>query len=310
MTDLLMAELASGALGIGLPVGYEPGATWDEILHLFRFAASKQALIYVHVRDPGIPGIQEVITNAAVTGAPLHIVHINSMALGNISHAIDLVEAAQERGLDVSTEMYPYTAGSTSLESALFDEGWQRDLGGISFEDLQWQDTGERLTAATFETYRAEGGVVIIHMMKDEWIDAGIGRRSTMIASDGMPYAPGAHPRSAGTFARVLGRYVRERQALDLMTALRKMTLMPADRLATMAPGARLKGRVQVGADADLTVFDPETVIDRATFTSGLQFSEGIEHVLVNGVLVVEDGETVPDVRPGRALLGRYLGES
>lgn len=306
MSAILMGELEAGALGIGLPLGYEPGATWGEILHLFRFAAETGAPIYVHVRETLIPGIQEVVASAAATGAPLHIVHINSMSLGNIGYAIDLVEAAQDQGLDITTEMYPYTAGSTSLESALFDEGWQGRLGGISYGDLQWQDTGERLTPATFEQYREEGGVVIIHMMKEAWIDDGIGRRSTMIASDGMPYAPGAHPRSAGTFARVLGRYVRERQALDLMTALKKMTLMPADRLAEIAPGARLKGRLQVGADADITVFDPDTVIDTATFTSGLTFSEGIEHVLVNGVLVVRHGESLPDVFPGRAVLGRY----
>ena len=306
MTALLAAEFADGALGIGLPLGYEPGATWQEILRLFEFAADRQAIIFVHTRESGIPGIQEVIANAAVTGAPLHIVHINSMALGHIEHAVDLVEAAQARGLDVTTEMYPYTAGSTSLESALFDEGWQSNLGGISYEDLQWQDTGERLTSATFETYRAQGGVVIIHMMKEDWIDAGINRASTMIASDGMPYAPGAHPRSAGTFSRVLGRYVREREALDLMTAIAKMTLMPAQRLADITPQAARKGRLQVGADADVTVFDPATVIDKATFTSGLQYSEGVAYVLVGGVLVVDEGENVPEVYPGQALLGKH----
>ncbi len=306
MKALLHTQLEAGALGIGLPVGYQPAATREEIFELFRFAADRQAPIFVHVRDPGIPGIQEVIANAAATGAPLHIVHINSMALGSIQLGIDLVEAAQARGLDVTTEMYPYTAGSTALESALFDEGWQQSLGGITFEDLQWQDTGERLTEQTFHRYRRQGGVVIIHMMKEAWIDAGIGRPSTMIGSDGMPYAPGAHPRSAGTFARVLGRYVREREALSLMDALRKMTLMPAQRLEIIAPSARRKGRLQVGADADITVFDPTSVIDTATFDSGLSFSRGIEHVIVNGVFVVDGGESITDVFPGKAILGKY----
>ena len=305
MKELLQTELEAGALGIGLPVGYQPAATREEIFELFRFAGARQAPIFVHVRDPGIPGIQEVIANAATTGAPLHIVHINSMALGSIELGIDLVEAAQARGLDITTEMYPYTAGSTSLESALFDDGWQQTMD-ITFEDIQWQDTGERLTQRSFEKYRRQGGIVIIHMMKDAWIDAGISRASTMIGSDGMPYAPGAHPRSAGTFARVLGRYVREREALSLMDALRKMTLMPAQRLEIIAPNARNKGRIKVGADADITVFDPNTVIDTATFESGLAFSEGIEHVIVNGVLVVDGGASVGDVFPGRPLYGRY----
>jgi N-acyl-D-aspartate/D-glutamate deacylase len=228
------------------------------------------------------------------------------MALGEIGHAIDLIAAAHDRGVDVTTELYPYTAASTYLGSALFDGNWQARLGGITYEDLQWQDTGERLTAETFARYREQNGVVIIHMMKEPWIDAGIAHPATMIASDGMPYAPGAHPRSAGTFSRVLGRYVRERQALDLMTALAKMTIMPARRLAGIAPAARAKGRLQVGADADITVFDPDTVIDTATFDGGLSFSEGIEYVLVNGVPVVDGGESVDGARPGRPLLGRY----
>lgn len=306
MDDLLQRELAAGALGLGLLVGYEPGATWTEILHLFQFAASHGAPIFSHVRDPGVPGIQEMIANAAATGATAHIVHVNSMALGEIDHALDLIEAAHGRGVDVTTEMYPYTAASTYLQSALFDEGWEAQLGGISYGDLQWQDTGERLTAESFARYREQGGVVIIHMMKEAWIDAGLRRPSTMIASDGMPYAPGAHPRSAGTFSRVLGRYVRERQALDLMAALTKMTLMPAQRLEAIAPGARAKGRLQVGADADITVFNPATVIDTATFEGGLSFSEGIEYVLVNGVPVVADGASVDGVTPGRPLLGRW----
>ncbi len=306
MNQALQRELEAGALGVGLPVGYQPGATREEIFGLFEFAGQIQAPIFVHVRDPGIPGIQEVIANATVTGAPLHIVHVNSMALGKIALAIDLVEAAQATGHDVTTELYPYTAGSTLLESALFDEGWQQRLGNIGYADIQWQDTGERLTADSFERYREQGGVVIIHMMREEWIDAGIARESVMIASDGMPYAPGAHPRSAGTFSRVLGRYVRERGTLDLMSALQKMTLMPADRLADIAPGMRLKGRLQVGADADITVFDADRIIDTATFEADLSFSHGIEYVLVNGTLVVDGGQSVKNVFPGRAIIGKY----
>jgi dihydroorotase len=121
-----------------------------------------------------------------------------------------------------------------------------------------------------------------------------------------MPYAPGAHPRSAGTFARVLGRYVREEAALTLMEALAKMTIRPAQRLEEIAPSMRLKGRLQVGCDADITIFDPDTIIDTATFEDDLSFSEGIHHVLVGGKFVVREGATVEGVRPGRPILGRY----
>ena len=127
-----------------------------------------------------------------------------------------------------------------------------------------------------------------------------------MIASDGMPYAPGAHPRSAGTFSRVLGRYVRELKVLTLSEALAKMTIQPAQRLQDIAPSMRLKGRLQIGADADVTVFDPDTIIDTATFDGALSFSRGVRHVLVHGTFVVRDGETVQNVFPGRPVMGRY----
>ena len=297
-------ELAAGALGIGVPVGYYPGAKHGEIFQVYAFAASNQVPVFSHTRGFGMPGIQEAISNAITTGAPLHIVHANSLSLGEIQVTLDMVAAAQTRGLDVTTELYPYTAASTSLESAIFDEGWQEKLG-ISYGDIQWEATGERLNAETFKTYRQKGGVVIIHMMKPEWIKQGLQDPRIMIGSDGMPYAPKAHPRTAGTFSRVLGRYVREEKVLSLMDALKKMTIMPARRLEGIAPTMHLKGRLQVGCDADITIFNPRTVIDQADFT-GLRFSAGIEHVLVNGVLVIINGNTVPDTYPGQPVLGKY----
>ena len=305
MRQGLDAGLADGALGIGVPVGYYPGATREEIFRVYAFAAERDAPVFTHVRDVALDAIQEAIADAAVTGAPLHIVHLNSMTLGDIGVALEMVASAQRRGLDITTEVYPYTAASTGLASTLFDPGWQERMG-ISYNDLQWVETGERLTEETFATYREEGGTVIIHLMKPEWIEQGVRSPVTMIGSDGMPYAPGAHPRSAGTFARVLGRYVREAGALTLTDALAKITLRPAQRLEDIAPSMRLKGRLQVGCDADITVFDPDTIIDTATFESDLSFSKGVHHVLVGGTFVVRDSETVTGVYPGRPVLGRY----
>ena len=304
MKALLQQELQAGALGVGVPVGYYPGSTHGEIFRVYEFAAAFQAPVYSHTRGFGLPGIQEAIANASASGAPLHIVHSNSLSLAEIQVTLDMVTAAQKRGLDITTEVYPYTAASTYLQSSIFDEGWQDKLG-ISYGDLQWEATGERLTETTFKEYRKQGGVVIIHMMKPEWIKKGIASPVTSIGSDGMPYAPKAHPRTAGTFSRVLGKYVREEQVITLPEALRKMTLMPAQRLEDIAPAMRLKGRIQVGADADFTIFNPATVIDKADF-KGLQFSEGISHVLVNGQFVVRNGETVQGVFPGRPVVGRY----
>lgn len=307
MKELIVKELQEGALGIGVPVGYYPGASHDEIFRVYEIAAEKRVPVFSHTRGFGMPGIHEAIANATTSGAALHIVHANSLSLGEIQVTLDMVASAQDNGLDVTTEVYPYTAASTSLESAIFDDGWQEELG-ISYDDIQWEATGERLTEETFNTYREKGGTVIIHMMKPEWIVKGIQDKRTMIGSDGMPYAPGAHPRTAGTFSRVLGRYVREQEVISLMDALKKMTIMPARRLEAIAPQMKDKGRLREGADADITIFDPDRIIDKADF-SGLAFSEGVIHVLVNGSWVVKDEDNVEGAFPGRPVKGTLVHE-
>lgn len=211
-----------------------------------------------------------------------------------------MIDAAKARGLDVTTEVYPYPAGSTLLQSAIFDPGWQDRLG-ITYGDLQWPATNERLTEATFAKYRHEGGWVVIHMIPEATVTALVAHPGIMIASDGVPIINGrGHPRGVGTYARVLGRFVREQKALSLMAALKKMSYLPAERLRGAVPAMAAKGRIKVGADADITVFDPEQVLDRATFDNPAQASAGIPHVLVNGVFVVRDGKLVDGVLPGR----------
>lgn len=303
--DNIQSSLNEGGIGIGVPIGYLPATNPNEMYKVFQLAGELNVLVFTHVRNPDIISIQEVIANAALTHAPLHIVHINSMALGNIQLGIDMVNAAQKRGIDITTELYSYTAGSTSLQSAMFSEGWQDKLG-IGYGDLQWVATGERLTKETFDTYRKTGGTVILHVMKPEWIKTGIAAPGVIIASDGMPYAKLAHPRTGGTFSRVLGKYVREEQVIDLMTAIEKMTLLPAKRLENIAPMMRFKGRIQIGADADITIFNPNTVIDKGTFENGPAFSAGIEYVIVNGVVVLRNGKTVDNVFAGQPIYGKY----
>lgn len=298
-------SLAEGGIGIGVPVGYLKSTSAAEILQVFQLAAQMHTLVYSHVREPGIASIQEVIADAVLTGASLHIVHINSMALGNIPLALELLKDARKKGFDISTEVYPYTAASTLIQSVLFNEGWKERLG-MDYKDLQWVATGERLNKESFDKYRVTGGAVVMHMMKPEWIRAAVSTPGVMIASDGMPYAQQAHPRTAGTFTRVLSKYVREEKALDLVSALSKMTLEPAQRLETAAPMMRFKGRLQVGMDADITIFDPATVQDKASFEKGLAFSEGVVHVIVNGIPVLKNGVTVNGIFPGQPILGKY----
>lgn len=301
----IKAALAEGGIGIGVPIGYLPNTKPEEMYDVFKLAGQLNALVFTHVRQPDIVSIQEVIADAILTQAPLHIVHINSMSLGSIQLAIDMVSKAQLKNFDITTELYPYTAGSTSLQSAMFADGWQKRLG-VSYGELQWVATGERLTKETFENYRKSGGTVILHVMKPEWIETGIAAPGVIIASDGMPYAPLAHPRTSGTFSRVLGKYVREDKVIDLHTAIEKMTLLPAKRLENIAPMMRFKGRIQVGADADITIFNPDTVIDQSTFEKGLAFSAGIEYVIVNGTIVLKNGKTVPNVFQGQPVYGKF----
>jgi dihydroorotase len=306
--DAIAAEIRAGGLGIGLPHQYYPGATHTEIFRIFELAAELDVPIYTHVRDMAISAVQEVVSNATATGASLHIVHLNSSSLHHLPVTLALIKGARDAGVDVTTEAYPYTAASTGISSAIFDEGWQDKLG-MTYGDIQWQDTGERLTEETFNFFQQEGGTVIMHMMDPEMIELAITTPFVMVASDGMPYAPGAHPRSAGTFSRVLGRYVRDQGVMTLNEALRKITLMPAERLQEIAPLMRRKGRIQIGAIADITVFDPDTIIDTATFEEDLSFSEGVAHVVVDGVPVVRDGALVAGAFPGKPLLSRFTSE-
>src|SRR5207302_4760693 len=297
-----------GALAEGMGVNYTPGATHWEIVEMFRIAAKYGASVHVHLRyggikepNTGLAALEEVIAAAAATGAPLHVVHITSMGMKFTPELIAMVEGAQRHGLDITTECYPYTAGSTALQSAIFDPGWQENMG-ITYKDIQWAATGERLTEETFEKYRKQGGVVVIHSIPEEAARTAVANPIVMIASDGMPITGAkVHPRGQATFSRVLGHYVREEKALDLMTGLRKMTLMPAQRLEKRAPMFKDKGRIRVGADADITVFDASRVIDKATYEEPLQYSEGIQFVFVNGVAVVKGGQLVNGVFPGRA---------
>src|SRR5580658_6573175 len=307
--DRLRAELDAGGLAVGMGIQYTPGATRLEVIDMFRLAAERRVPVYTHVRsssrvDPGssIESVSEVIGASAVTGATLHIVHINSSCLGDALECLAMVEGARARGLDVTTEAYPYIAGMTYINSALFNPGWQEKEGGISYGDLVLPNTGEHLTKERFEELHNSSTphTVLVFANSQEMIDKVIPHPLIMIASDGFQ----GHPRNAGTYSRVLAQYVREKGTITLMDALRKMSLMPAEVLERSTPTARQKGRLQEGADADIVVFDAATISDRSTFAKPMEPSVGVHYLLVGGTVVVDEGKIVPDVFPGRALLG------
>ncbi len=308
MREQLRAELDAGGLAVGMGIQYTPGATRLEVIDMFRLAAERRVPVYTHMRSAGrgepgssIESISEVIAAAAVTGASLHIVHINSSCLRDVLECLSMVEGASERGLDVTTEAYPYIAGMTSINSAVFNPGWQNKLG-IGYGDLMLPDTGERLTKERFDELHNSSTThwVVIFNNTQELIDKVIPHPLVMIASDGLE----GHPRNAGTYSRVLAQYVREKGTITLMDALRKMSLMPAEMLERSTPAAQQKGRLQEGADADIVVFDAGTIGDRSTFEKPMEPSVGVRYLVVAGTVVVDEGKIVPNVFPGRALLG------
>ena len=305
----LRDEIDAGALGVGMGIQYTPGATRLEVIDMFRVAAERKMPVYTHIRsfgrmEPGsaIEAVEEVIGAAAITDAPLHIVHVNSTCLRDTMECLSMIEGARTRGLDVTTEAYPYIAGMTQINSALFNPGWREKLG-IEYGNLVLPNTGEHLTKARFEELHKSSDAqdVLVFANTQEMVDATIPSPLIMIASDGAD----GHPRNAGTYSRVLVQYVREKKTLSLMDALRKMTLMPAQMLERSTPEAHRKGRLQEGADADIVVFDPQTISDRATFEKPMQPSVGVQELLVSGTLVIDHAKLVPNVYPGRALVGK-----
>jgi len=298
MEAILRDGLAQGAVAMGFGSAYTPGAPMSEIERMFRVAAIGGVSAHIHMRG-GLAGLRETIAAAKAAGASLHIVHVNSSGDRELTGFLSAIQAARDGGQDVTTEAYPYGAGMTEIQSALFDDwaGWPDTRFGLH----QLVSTGERLTRETFAKARAAGGTVIIHGRPEEQTRQAIASPLAMIASDGFIEHGRGHPRTSGTYARVLGKYVRTEGAVPLMDALRRMTLEPARRLERRVPAMAAKGRVRVGADADLTVFDPATVIDRSTYEDATLPSAGIPYVVIGGQAVVDHG-TVTAARPGRAI--------
>jgi dihydroorotase len=298
MEAILREGLAQGAVAMGFGSAYTPGAPMSEIERMFRVAAAGGASAHIHMRG-GLAGLKETIAAARAAGVSLHIVHVNSSAGDELDGFLAEIRAARDAGQDVTTEAYPYGAGMTEIQSALFDDWatWPDERFALH----QLVSTGERLTRETFARARKTGGTVIIHGRSEAQTRAAIASQLSMIASDGFIENGRGHPRTSGTYAKVLGRYVRDEGVVTLMEALRRMTLEPARRLERRVPAMAAKGRVKVGADADLTIFDPATVVDRATYEDASIHSAGIPYVIVGGQLVV-DGGTITTARPGRPI--------
>jgi N-acyl-D-glutamate deacylase len=324
--------LDEGALGIGVLAGYAPGHGRKEAFAVAQLAARVGVPAFTHVRYQSViepqssfEAIAEIVSLAAATGARMHIHHLNSSSTRDIARIAELLRGAQERGLRITTEAYPYGAGSTAVGSELFRGNWRERLGGATAGDIEL--AGVPFTDATLAEAQAKtpGAWIVVHYMRpdrsaadQEYLDQSVLMPGGAIASDAMPWTSQgrpitgdvwplpadafAHPRSAGTFTRFLRDYVRERQRETLREGLRRMTLIPAQILEGSVPQMTRKGRVQVGADADLVAFDLATVSDRGTYTQPNQTAAGMRYVIVNGMPVIREGALVRDALPGRPI--------
>ena len=311
LREHLETGLDEGGLGIGMLLDYMSEVVDDaEMRAVFELAADRKAPIIVHIRrgiagDP--TGLQEIIEYAKESAAAVHVCHVQANAMSNIEEFLRLIREARDDGVKITTESFPYNAASTSNTAAVFNRDWQT-IFDITYEDVEWAATGERFNEEMWHEYREKypGGTVIHHYNKEEWTSVATNAPDVIVAADGFPIftlEQKVAPFGIGTNSRVLGHYVREKGALSLQDAIAKMTYLPAKMLQDYSPSMAKKGRLKIGADADITVFDPATVIDNATYADPYRASGGIVHVLVGGQLAVSDGELESDVYAGRRVL-------
>lgn len=311
MRALLNDGLDQGGIGIGVLLDYISDAVSEEELRMiFEVAADRNAPVTVHVRRgrPGdARGLTEVIALAEQTGAPLLICHITHSAMQALPNWLALIDAANARGANITTETLSYAAGGTSIGAAVFRRDWQ-SIFNITYEDVQWTATGEWLTETTFKSYQASdpGGMINHHYVSEDWIETALRWPGMMVSSDVTPAMSEdvlANPNLAGTFSRFIGHYARDREVVSLMDALAKSSLYQAQWLETVAPAFSRKGRIQIGMDADLVVFDLALIQAKADYGTPYQASEGIMSVIVDGVRVAQDGALIDGATPGQRIL-------
>jgi hypothetical protein len=330
---LIEQGLKEGGLGVGVLLGYGPETNNDEYLAVARLAKKYETPVFTHVRHGeafgpknSLQAHQELISVALLSGAHMHICHLNSTANKRIPEMLAAVEKARALGLKVTFEGYPYGAGSTGIGAAfLAPENLPNK--GLKPGNIVYLKTGKPIADDTeLIKIRKEdpNGRVLVFTLDEKnpkdrkLIDMVITHKDGVVASDAVPWQVGgktilgdvwplpagavSHPRSAGCFCRILGQYVREEKKLSLMDALARCSLGPARILEDSVPQMKHKGRLKVGADADIIVFDPTTVIDRATYLKPNQTSTGMHCVLVNGAFLIRDGQLIKSAFPGKAI--------
>ena len=326
--------LKEGSLGIGLPYGYAPGAGTKEIVALCTLAAKYRVPTFSHVQNMGVLDPHSAIESyikvfgfAAATGADMHICHLNSTSSRDIDKAVPLVIEAQQTGLNITMGAYTYGTAESAMGAAEWDPKDVQARIGVEWSDftrirdMKSIGSKEELIEARKE---GPGDWVTVRMLHEEedtrdksLLDMSVLFPGGGIETDGVPWTQSdgssykgkdwplpkglnSHPRSAGCYSRFLRKWVRERGVISWMDAIRKTSLIPAQIMGKGTPMMHKKGRIQVGADADIIVFDPETVTDKATFKESCQTSAGMKHVLVNGTFLIRDEQLDTEAFPGK----------
>lgn len=291
-------------VGLSCGLEYSPGITAEEVVELLQAFDEEGYLNSIHFRSDGPDGvssIKEMIDIHKKSGYPLQISHIGSCnAMGNMEEGLRLIRKARAEGFDIMADCYPYDGFCASIGSAVFDDGcferWGKDYSSILITDGKYRN--QYCTKEIFEEVRRENPKfrAIAFVMNEEEIESAFKEPYVMVGSDGGFTEGCGHPRGAGAFPRVISRYVREKNVLTLIEALKKMTVLPAQRV-----NLKSKGQVKEGFDADLTVFDPKIICDRANFESPTLAPAGIDYVLSGGKIAVKNGEIV------NGTMGKYI---
>ena len=302
-------QLRAGYLGIHVQPEYAPGVSPTELMDMGRIAARLDVPLCVHARfsDNLAPGLQseataELVAVARETGCHVHIEHLNSTGgTGRMADALGEIEAAIAEGLRMTSCVYPYEFWATTLKSARFRD-WQEKFG-ITYSDLQVAGTNERLTEATFADALDQNLLTAAFAIPPGDIDLAMTAPFMMIGSDAILERPhNNHPRSTGSFSRTIAEYSRNKRLATLSEALAMMTIRPANLLGLSSPQMRRKGRMQIGADADVTAFDPVRIVDNSTIENPAQESTGVQYVFVNGTEVRNPEGNITSNLPGVAI--------
>lgn len=334
-TILAMIEqgIKEGSIGVGLNSGYAPGYGYKEVLAVHQLAAKYGVPTFTHIRnlsrvdpDSSVQAYGELISFATATGSHVHICHLNSTSLNDIRLAVRIIGDAQKRGANISVEAYPYGAGSGAVNAAMFQPDNMKRMDAKA-EDIEY--LGEPLTEERLRKMQAEspGEIIVWHYYRlprdQSYLDLAVLYPEGIIASDAMPWISKqdgqiitgkewplpddafAHPRTAATFVKFLIDYVRDREAESLSEGIARCSYRPAKILEASVPQMKKKGRLQPGMDADIIVFDMDQLVVRATYTEPNQHTLGMQHVLVNGVPVIQEGELDVTAFPGQAVRRR-----